>query len=133
MNNYKDLYILKPTNLNCGKGIRVVGKKEKIKNKANYILQKYISKPHLLRGFKYDLRVYILITSFEPLMAYMYQDGLVRLATEPYSNNSESLRRRYIHLTNYSVNKNSSNYVKNTNNEEEISSKLSFVQLRAEY
>lgn len=38
MNKYKDLFILKPTNMNCGKGIRVVGKKDKVKNRKNFIL-----------------------------------------------------------------------------------------------
>jgi|TARA_B110000285_G_C15086954_1_gene596767 hypothetical protein len=38
MNKYKDLFIMKPTNMNCGKGIRVIGKKDKVKNKKNYIL-----------------------------------------------------------------------------------------------
>ena len=135
MNKYKDLFILKPTNMNCGKGIRVIGKKDKVKNRKNFIIQKYVSNPHLLRGFKYDLRVYILVTSFDPLIAYFHQDGLVRLATEPYSNSSDSLSEKFIHLTNYSVNKNSENFIKNKNEKDsaEFSSKLSFPQLRTEY
>ena len=76
-----------------------------------------------------------MVTSFDPLIAYFHQDGLVRLATEPYSNSSDSLSEKFIHLTNYSVNKNSENFIKNTNpsSEEQFSSKLSFPQLRSEY
>lgn len=33
MNNFKDLYIMKPTASSCGRGIRVIGKQDQIKNK----------------------------------------------------------------------------------------------------
>jgi tubulin polyglutamylase TTLL4 len=39
----------------------------------------------------------------------------VRLATQPYSTAKGSLKKRFIHLTNYSINKKAENYVKNTN------------------
>lgn len=39
--------------------------------------------------------------------------GLARFATEKYSLNSASLAKRFVHLTNYSVNKFSENYVEN--------------------
>jgi len=72
-----------------------------------------LSKPHLLRGYKYDLRIYIVVTCFEPLKAYIYQDGLVRLATQPYSTKGSSLKKRFVHLTNYSINKKADTYIKN--------------------
>ena len=81
MNNYKDMYILKPTAASCGRGIRVIGKKDNVKKKPGFLVSKYLSKPHLLRGYKYDLRIYIVVTCFEPLKAYFFQEGLVRLAT----------------------------------------------------
>ena len=28
MNNYKDMYIMKPTGSSCGRGIRIIGKKQ---------------------------------------------------------------------------------------------------------
>jgi len=113
MNNYKDMYILKPTAASCGKGIKVIGKKDTAPKKQGYLVSKYLSKPHLLRGFKYDLRIYIVVTSFEPLKAYIFKEGLVRLATQPYTTAKGSLKKRFVHLTNYSVNKKADNYAKN--------------------
>ena len=80
-------------------------------------MSKYLSKPHLLRGYKYDLRIYIVVTCFEPLKAYIFKEGLVRLATQPYTTTKGSLKKRFVHLTNYSVNKKSENYSKNRNTE----------------
>lgn len=113
MNNFKDMYIFKPTSASCGKGIKVIGKKDMVPKRAGYLVSKYISKPHLLRGYKYDLRIYILVTCFEPLKAYIFKEGLVRLATQPYTTAKGSLKKRFVHLTNYSVNKKADNYSKN--------------------
>lgn len=90
--NFKNMYILKPAASSCGKGIRVIGKKQEVKKRSGYIVSKYLSKPHLIRGYKYDLRLYIVVTSFEPLKIYMFQEGLVRLATVPYSTDKKTLK-----------------------------------------
>jgi len=93
------------------------------------------------------MRIYIIVTCFEPLKAYIFQNGLVRLATQPYSTSKGSLKKRFIHLTNFSINKKAGNYKKNTEgvdvngqeastqetDENEMSSKWSLDQLRAEY
>ena len=113
VSNYKHMYIMKPNAASCGKGIRVIGRKQMVNKRQGYIVSKYVSKPHLIRGYKYDLRLYVLVTSFDPLKIYMFKDGLVRLATVPYSTSKASLKQRFVHLTNYSVNKNAESYVKN--------------------
>jgi tubulin polyglutamylase TTLL4 len=101
------IWILKPCDQACGRGIRIINKKSKIKYKKNYLVSEYISNPHLINGYKYDLRIYILVNSYDPLKIYMFENGLVRFATEKYSN--KTITKRYIHLTNYSVNKNNVN------------------------
>jgi len=69
------------------------------------IVSKYIDNPMLINNKKFDLRVYVCITSINPLRIYIYKEGLVRLATEEYSNNKKILNNPFVHLTNYSINK----------------------------
>jgi hypothetical protein len=57
------------------------------------------------------MRIYVLITCFEPLRIYVYDEGLARFASEPFS--TDNKKNRFIHLTNYSVNKKHANFVQN--------------------
>lgn len=53
---------------------------------VSFVVSRYISNPMLINGLKFDLRIYVLVTSFDPsLRAYVYHEGLVRFATEPFS------------------------------------------------
>lgn len=104
------MYIMKPAASSCGRGIRIIGKNTTVKKRSGYVVSKYIKNPHLIRGYKYDLRVYVLVTSFEPLKVYIFKEGLVRLATVPYTTCKSSLKQRFVHLTNYSVNKKAQTY-----------------------
>ena len=71
----------------------------------SFVVQKYLNKPALWEGHKYDFRIYVLVTSvIDPMTIFLYEDGLVRLASEKY-NNSGNFSDPYIHLTNYSLNK----------------------------
>ena len=79
------------------------------------MVQEYIDRPFLINGLKFDLRIYILMTSSCPLKIYLYEDGLVRFATKPYNNNPENIEDKYIHITNFSVNKNNKEFIYNEN------------------
>jgi len=37
-----------------------------------------------LEGYKFDMRIYVLITCCDPLRIFIYDDGLIRMATIPY-------------------------------------------------
>lgn len=103
---------MKPSASSCGRGIKVLTSKDKLpKEKKGFVISKYVAKPHLINGHKYDLRLYVLVTSYDPLVIYMYSDGLARFASEKYSTKPKHLKKRYVHLTNYSVNKKAENYV----------------------
>ena len=62
-----------------------------------------------MNGHKFDLRVYVVVTSFYPLKIYVYREGLARFATEKYSKNATE-KNLYVHLTNYSINKKNKNF-----------------------
>ena len=48
------------------------------------IIQEYISNPLLIDHLKFDVRIYVLMTSIEPLKLYVYEDGLVRGSEHRY-------------------------------------------------
>lgn len=120
----KHKWIVKPVNLSRGRGIHLLQDDEEFEkiskaslklNITQYLVSRYISNPHLINETKYDLRIYVLITSFNPLRIYLYDNGLVRFATEKYTKgNYDNI---YVHLTNYSINKNNTNYKANNNDE----------------
>jgi len=101
-------WIIKPQASSRGRGIRLLTSNEDIPKEC--LICRYIEKPHLINNKKYDLRIYVLITSFTPLKIFLFKDGLVRFASEEYTKgNKENI---FIHLTNYAVNKKNKNYDK---------------------
>lgn len=74
-------------------------------SKDNFVVEKYIERPYLIEGRKFDLRLYVGVTSFEPLKVYLHEEGLIRLASSEYSTAAGSYSDRFCHLTNYSINK----------------------------
>ena len=71
----------------------------------------------LINDLKFDIRLYVLIISLEPLLIYVYKEGLVRFATKKYESNSNSFKDCFVHLTNYSINKHSPDFIKNTHSD----------------
>ena len=72
------------------------------------VLQEYVPRPLLMDGYKWDARVYVLVTSIDPLRSYVARDGLARFCTELYRRpNMSNLDATYSHLTNYTLNKTS--------------------------
>jgi hypothetical protein len=108
------LWIFKPSASSCGKGIKIMTREDPIPTaKKGFVVSEYISNPHLIEGLKYDLRVYVLATSYDPLTIYIYEDGLARFATEKYTLDEEQFENKFVHLTNYSINKKNETFIQN--------------------
>eukprot|EP00924_Labyrinthula_sp_SR-Ha-C_P001695 snap_masked-scaffold_18-processed-gene-6.24-mRNA-1 protein AED:1.00 eAED:1.00 QI:0/-1/0/0/-1/1/1/0/571 len=111
-----EYFISKPAASTKGAGIRILPKKniaEQVRKQKfstqKTVMQTYIHKPYLLDGKKFDLRLYVLVTSFHPLRVYIYPEGIVRFCSKEYylpvskdvkSTNQDSRA----HLTNVSKN-----------------------------
>ena len=75
--------------------------------KLNFMIQKYIENPLLLKGKKFDIRCYVLIANAKPLVA-LYHEGYLRLSLRDYDPNVLTGKEgRIIHLTNAAVQKKS--------------------------
>ncbi|KAI5628049.1 tubulin polyglutamylase TTLL4 isoform X1, partial [Silurus asotus] len=107
-------WIIKPPASARGIGIQVIHKWSQMPHKRPLLVQKYLHKPYLISGNKFDLRIYVYVTSYDPLRVYIFNDGLVRFASCKYSSSMKSLSNKFMHLTNYSVNKNNSEYQTNS-------------------
>ena len=115
--HYKDskTFIIKPQASSQGKGIFLTKTWANIPYAGNYIAQRYISRPYLLEGLKFDLRIYVLLQSCDPLKIYIFDDGLARFATKPYEEpNANNIDDMFVHLTNYAINKNNPGFVFNS-------------------
>lgn len=93
------------------------------------IVSKYISDPLCIDEHKCDVRLYVLVTSFDPLVIYLFEEGLVRLATVKYDKTVENLWNPCMHLCNYSINKYHSDYIKATESDEDVGHKWTFSAL----
>lgn len=105
------MWIVKPVNSSQGKGIYIVDDIQDVPLEEPCVVSRYLSSPLTANGLKFDIRLYILITCYEPLRIYVYEEGLVRFASETYVPSTTD--SKYVHLTNYSVNKKNKKFIGN--------------------
>ena len=124
-----NLWLIKAINLNRGMGIKVENDLDKIekeiieindnlkmeisnkkKRKCKCILiQKYIEKPLLYQGRKFDIRLWVLFIGNKPDNVYIFKEGHLKATCGNYDLNSKDI---YVHLTNYSIQKYNSDFSK---------------------
>ncbi|NXK01640.1 TTLL4 polyglutamylase, partial [Herpetotheres cachinnans] len=107
-------WIVKPPASARGIGIQVIHKWSQLPKRRPLLVQRYLHKPYLIGGKKFDLRIYVYVTCYDPLRVYLFKDGLVRFASCKYSSSMKSLSNKFVHLTNYSVNKKNTKYKSNS-------------------
>lgn len=105
----KKIWIAKPSSGRRGQNISIFQELSELKyNRHSIIVQEYIRDPFLIGGYKFDLRIYVLVTSFRPLCVWLFSDGLCRFSTHTYD--LSDLSNAFAHLTNVSINKNSKTF-----------------------
>lgn len=126
--NGQNIWLIKPVNLNRGRCIKIHNNIDEIikdlntlKEKKTFvdehnkklshaefvIVQKYIEKPLLYKGRKFDIRIWVLFTDQDEV--YVFKEGHLKATSDDY--NTQSLNP-YLHLTNYSVQKYGENFEK---------------------
>ncbi|XP_026190220.1 probable beta-tubulin polyglutamylase [Cyclospora cayetanensis] len=107
----KKTFIIKPDSGSQGRGIYLTQNINDIELSEHFVAQRYIHKPFLLDGLKFDLRLYVLLAGCNPLRLFLHRDGLVRFATHQYeAPNPSNCKDLKMHLTNYAINKSSSEF-----------------------
>ncbi|XP_062702157.1 tubulin polyglutamylase TTLL5 [Aedes albopictus] len=114
-NKCRGPWIVKPVASSRGRGIFIVNSPDQIASYEQVVVAKYITDPLCIDGHKCDIRLYVAVTSFDPLIIYLYEEGLVRLATVKYDRGAENLWNPCMHLCNYSINKYHTDYIKSSN------------------
>ena len=80
------LWIVKPAALSRGRGIYLMDDLAECSYGEASVVQAYVERPLLLDGFKWDLRLYVLVTSASAAQpeAWLYEEGLARFCTRRY-------------------------------------------------
>jgi len=138
-----NLWLLKPHELNRGRGIHLFNKLSTLKNllsnfqigenifrikteqsdsnkspsiklnvgKSNkFVIQKYVEKPYLINGRKFDIRIWALVD--HEMNLYVFKEWYVRLSSETFNLNENQIDNQYVHLTNNAIQKHSTKYGK---------------------
>ncbi|XP_013406638.1 tubulin polyglutamylase TTLL11 isoform X3 [Lingula anatina] len=125
----KTTYIVKPDGGSQGDGIYLIrDPNDYMLTHKSHVVQEYIDRPFLLEKYKFDLRIYVMLLSLEPLEIYISKEGMARFCTVPYeAPKVKNLHEAYMHLTNYSLNKHSTTYVHTENQHDGSKRTLSSV------
>ena len=125
-------WIIKPSAKARGVGIFIVNRLSQVKkwakegrttnkdtyllpnvSRETYVISKYIENPLLIGGKKFDLRMYVLVTSYRPLKCFVYKLGFCRFCTVRYDKNDSEIGNMFVHLTNVSIQKHAADYNNN--------------------
>ena len=127
---HKPTFICKPDSGSQGEGIMLIRDPSEFRNISNrdYVAQEYLSNIYLIDGYKFDLRIYAVLRSLDPLEIYICKEGLARFSTVPYKKPTvKNIQESFMHLTNYSLNKRSADFDRSENEDEGSKRKLTSV------
>eukprot|EP00702_Spironucleus_salmonicida_P003221 EST44512.1 Tubulin tyrosine ligase [Spironucleus salmonicida] len=118
LNDFNNIWICKPSGKSRGRGIfasdnlrqlltldcdqlEALPDEDLIDKDDKYIIQKYVERPLLIHGYKFDIRQWVLVSSVNPLVIWQWTRPYLRFCSAKYSNTD--LNNPFIHLSNNSV------------------------------
>lgn len=143
----KNMWIVKPAAKSRGRGIATFCDLKKLldyvelgragKNtitSSHWVVQKYMENGLTIGNHKFDMRQWVLVTDWNPLTIYFYNEFYCRFSVEEYSTSEEDMDNSFVHLVNNSIGKNSDRFQETftAENGEEVSGFMwSFDQMRS--
>ena len=108
----KNAWIVKPAGKSRGRGIACFDSLDDIleysratSKESQWIVQKYLENSLIVHKRKFDIRQWVLVTSWEPLIAWFYDDCYLRFCVNEYT--LDDLEDKFKHLANNSISKKS--------------------------
>ena len=108
----KNIWIVKPSGLSRGRGISCIDQLNdiltNIKPHNHIVIQKYIENPLVIKGRKFDIRQWVLVTNFNPLTVYLFDTPYIRFGAEEF--HIDDFKNIFSQLTGNSIAKHSEKF-----------------------